>query len=265
MQRFLESPADRHGFTNRFHLCCQTVISGWKLFKCETWNLGHHVVDGGFERGRGRAAGNLVAQLIKRVANGQFRSHLGNGKTGGLGGQRRRSRYPGVHFDNDYPAIVGVHSELDIGTACVNTDLSQHSKRRVAQTLVFLVCQCQRRCNGNRVAGMDAHRVEVFNRTDYDAVIVVIPHHFHFVLFPPQHGDFQQYLGGRRCFEAAFDDIDKLFAVVGDTAAGTPHRKRWPDDGRKTDTGETVQRLIETMRQFGPRGGQANVIHRLAE
>ena len=57
----------------------------------EARHLGDDVVDGRLERGRRRAAGDLVAQLVERVAHRELGRDLGDREAGGLGRQRARS------------------------------------------------------------------------------------------------------------------------------------------------------------------------------
>ncbi len=121
-------------------------------------------------RGRG-AAGDVVAQLVERVAHGQLGRDLGDREAGGLRGQRRRTRHARVHLDDDHAAVLRVDRELHVRAAGVDADLAQDRERGVAQDLVFLVGQRLRRGHGDRVAGVHAHRVEVLDRADDDAVV----------------------------------------------------------------------------------------------
>ncbi len=51
-----------------------------------------------------------------------------------------------------------VHRELDVAAAGVDADLAQNRDREVAHRLVFAVGESHRRCDGDRVAGVDADR-----------------------------------------------------------------------------------------------------------
>ncbi len=197
LERFLEGAAHRHHFTDRFHLGGQVLVGGREFLEGEARDLGDDVVDRRFKTGRGRAAGDLVAQFVEREADRELGRDLGDREAGGLRGQRRRTRHARVHLDDDHAAVFRIDRELHVRTAGVDADLAQHVDRRVAHDLVFLVGQGLRRRHGDRVAGVHAHRIQVFDRADDDAVVVLVANDFHLVLFPAQERLFDQQLIGR--------------------------------------------------------------------
>ena len=101
-----------------------------------------------------------------------------------LGGTGGGAGYAGIHFDNDHSSCAGADSKLDIGTACLDADFADDSKGGVAHALKFAIGQSLGWGDGNAVAGVNSHGIEVFDGADDDAVIRVIAHDFHFVLFP---------------------------------------------------------------------------------
>ena len=82
---FVERAADRHCFADRFHRGCQIRLGPGELLEGKTRNFRHDIVDGGFEGGRGDL-GDVIVQLVQRIADRQFRSDLGDRETGCLGG-----------------------------------------------------------------------------------------------------------------------------------------------------------------------------------
>ena len=112
---------------------------------------------------------------------------------------------------------------------------------------------------------MHAHRIDVFDGADDDAVIFLVAHHLHLELFPAEHRFFDQHFGGRRGVDAAFDDLDELRLVVGDAAAGAAERERRPDDGGQPDVLERFERLDQRLDLVRARRLQADLLHRLAE
>src|SRR3546814_3459776 len=97
------------------------------------------------------------------------------------------------------------------------------------------VCSSDLRGDGDRVAGVHAHRVEVLDAAHDDAVVRGVANHLHLELLPAQHRLLDQHLVHRRELEAALDDLLELLDVVGDAAAAAAEGERRPDDGREPD------------------------------
>ena len=74
--------------------------------------------------------------------------------------------------------------------------------------------------DGDRIAGVDAHRIDVLDRADDDAIVRLVADDLHLEFFPAEHALLDQHLVGRRGVDAALDDLDELALVVGDAAAG---------------------------------------------
>ena len=187
------------------------------------------------------------ADLVERVADRQLGGDLGDREAGRLRGQRRRARHARIHLDDDQPAVGRIDRELHVRAAGLDADLAQHRDRGVAHDLVFLVGQRQRRRDGDRIAGVHAHRIDVLDRADDDAVVVLVAHHLHLVFFPAEHRFLDQHFVGRRGVDAALDDLDEFRLVVGDAAAGAAEREGRPDDGRQADILERFERLDERL------------------
>jgi len=56
----------------------------------------------------------------------------------------------------------------------VDADLTQHGDRSVAHALVLFICQSLCWRDGDRITRMDPHRIEVLDRADDDAVVVLV-------------------------------------------------------------------------------------------
>ena len=136
----------------------------------------------------------FAVKSTERVADRELGRDLGDGEAGRLRGQRRGARDARVHFDDDEAAVRGIDRELHVRAAGLDADLAQHRDRGVAHALVFLVGQRQRRRHRDRVAGMHAHRIEVLDRADDDAIVVLVAHHLHLELFPAEHRFLDQHL-----------------------------------------------------------------------
>ena len=70
-----------------------------------------------------------------------------------------------------------------------------------------------------RVAGVDAHRVDVLDRADDDDVVVAVAHHLELELAPAEHRLLDQHLVDRARREALGDDLAQLGLGVRHAAA----------------------------------------------
>ena len=178
----------------------------------------------------GRDAGDLVVQLVERVADGQFRRDLGDRKAGGLGGQRRGTADARVHLDHDHAAVLRVDRELNVRPTGFDPDLAQTRDRGVAHDLVFLVRQGQCRGDRDRIPGVNAHRVDVFDRADDDAVVRLVADDLHLEFLPAENRFLDENFTDGRGINTAHGDIEKFFAVIGDAAAQSAQREGGADD-----------------------------------
>ncbi len=265
LQRFLLRAANRHHFANRFHLGGQTVVRTREFLEVKARNFGHNIVNRRLKRRRSAAAGNVVHQLIEGVTYRQFGGHFGNRETGSFRGQRRGAGYARVHLDNNQTTVFRVHCELDVGTTSFDADFTQYRHRGVTHDLILFIGQGLGWRHGDGVAGVNAHRIEVFDRADDDAVVVFITHHFHLVLFPADQRLINQQFVGWGKVQAALTNFFELFAVVSDTAAGAAHGKGRTDDTREADVSGNRQRFFHGVRDTGTRGVEADFLHRHVE
>ena len=130
LQQFLEGSADRHDLADRLHRGGQHRLRARELLEGEARDLGDDVVDRRLEGGGRGAAGDVVLQLVQRVADRELGGDLGDREAGGLGGERGRARHARVHLDDDEPAVGRVDGELHVGAAGLDADLAQHAQSR---------------------------------------------------------------------------------------------------------------------------------------
>ena len=132
--------------------------------------------------------------------------------------------------------------------------------------LVFLVRQRLRGRDGDRVARVHAHRIEVLDRADDDdscpclSRITSSSNSFQ----PITDSSSSTSLVGRRV-EAARDDLLELLAVVRDAAAAAAERERGTDDRREADLGLDRERFLEAVRDARARAVEPDVAHGVAE
>jgi hypothetical protein len=191
----------------------------------------------------GVTAGDVVVQLVQRVAHGELGRDLGDREAGGLGRQRGGARHARVHLDDHHAAVFGVHGELHVGAAGLHADLAQHRDRGVAHHLVFLVGQRQRGGDGDRVAGMHAHRVDVLDGADDDAVVRLVADDLHLVFLPAEQDSSTRICATGEASMPRHGRCLEFLAVVGDAAAGAAEREGGADDGGQADLVERVHGL----------------------
>ena len=75
---FGEGAADRHRLADRLHRGGQHRLGAGEFLEREARDLGDDIVDGRLERGRRRAAGDVVGDLVERVADGELGRDLGD-------------------------------------------------------------------------------------------------------------------------------------------------------------------------------------------
>ena len=183
-----------------------SALGAGELLEGEARDLGDDVVDRRLE-GRRRRPRDVVGDLLERVADRELRGHLRDREAGRLRGERRGARDARVHLDHDDLAGLGVDRELDVGAAGLDADRADHLDRLVAQLLIEGVGQRLRRRDRDRVAGVDAHRVDVLDRADDHDVVVAVAHHLELELAPAEHRLLDQHLVDRARGEALGDDL----------------------------------------------------------
>ena len=112
---------------------------------------------------------------------------------------------------------------------------------------------------------MHAHRVDILNRTDDDAVVRFVAHNLHLIFFPAQHAFLDQHLAGGRGVDAAFDNLDIFGFIIGYAAPRAAHGKAGADNGRQADVIQHIQRLRQRSDLVGTGCREADFGHGLAE
>ena len=147
-----------------------------------------------------------------------------------------------------------VDGELDVAAAGVDADLADDRDADVAQPLVLAVGQGERRGDGDRVAGVHAHGVEVLDRADDDDVVGVVAHDLELELLPAQDRLLEQHLGRRAGLQPGPGDPAQLRLVVGQARPEPAHRERRAHD-------ERVAQLVGRREHLGHGVGDARAGH----
>ena len=264
VQRLVERPPDGHHLADGLHRRGERLVGMRELLEVEARHLHHAVVDRGLERAR-RRLGDVVLDLVERVPDGQLRGDARDGESGRLRGQRRAARYARVHLDDDDASGARIDAELDVRAACLDADGADHLPRHVAHLLVLDVAEGLRRCDGDRVPGVHAHRIDVLDRADDHHVVGVVAHHLQLEFLPPEHGLLDEHLVHRAVGERARPHLGELLAVVGDAAAQAAEGEAGPQDERESELVPDRVHLVERTRHARLGHVEADGGHRVLE
>ena len=257
LQALLECPADAHRLADRFHLRGEGLVGFGELLESPARHLGHDVVDRRL-KARARRARDIVTQLVQRVPHRELGGDAGDGKARGFGRKGRAARHARIHLDDDHLAVARVDGELDVGAARVHADRPHDGDRRVSHSLVFLVRQGQNRGHGDRIARMDAHRVDILDAADNHTVVLAVANDFQLELLPPEDGLIDLDLADHGGVDPAPDQVLEFIAVVGDPSPGPAHRERGADDHRQTDLVKKPPGFVQTGHRQRPWQPQAD-------
>ena len=213
-----KGPADAHRLAHRLHLRSERAIRARELLEGEARKLDDHVVEGRLEA-RGSRLGEVVRDLLERVADRELRSDLGDRVAGRLGGERRGAGDARVHLDDAKLARLAAARELDVRAPGLDPDGADHGRRGVSELLVGLVGERHLRGDGDRVARVHPHRVQVLDRADDDHVVFSVADQLELELVPAPDRLLDQHLGDRRLGEAALDLAPERRGVLGEAAA----------------------------------------------
>ena len=158
--------------------------------------------------------------------------------------------------------LAGFTANWMLRPAGVDADAPDARERLVAQALVLHVGEGLRGRDGDRVAGVHAHGVEVLDRADDDHVVGVVAHHLELVLLPPRDRLLDEDLRHRAGGEPVRGDRAQLVGVGGEAGPAAAEDERRPDDQRVADLLADLHRFVEGVRQPRARDGEADLLHR---
>ena len=137
------------------------------------------------------------------LPDGDLGGDAGDGVAGGLGGQGGGAADAGVDLDDVILVAFGVEGKLDVAAA-FDPQRADDLEAGRAQHLVFFVGEGLAGRDDDAVAGVDAHRVEVFHVADGDAVIGGVAHDLVLDFFPAAHALLDQHLVDRAGLQPAW-------------------------------------------------------------
>ena len=241
-EALLHRAAHGHHLARRLHLGSELVRSVAELVEREAGDLGNHIVESRFEAGR--RIGD--ADLVERKAHGDLGADAGDRIAAGLRRQSRRPRHAGIDLDQVVVEREGIERELHVAAAfdLQGTDQPQGA---VAQQLILLVGQRLARSHHDRVARMDADRIDVFHIADRNGRIVVVADHLVFDLLIPLDALLDQHLMHRGEGKRIAHHLAQLRLVVGEAAARTAQRKGRTQHDGVTDPLRRLDRLVDIV------------------
>src|SRR5438445_1131227 len=264
LERFLERAPDRHRFADGFHLRREPRVRGAEFLEGKARTLHDDIVENRLERRR-CGAGDVVGNLIEPITNRELRPGAGDRKSGRLRCQRRRSRYARIHLDHQHLAVARVDRELDVATACFDPNLPNDGDGSIAHQLVFAIGECHRRRDGDRIAGVNAHRVDVLDRADDNDIVGAVAHHLELELLPADDAALDQHLTHRRQIESAADGLLEFLPVVSDAATRPAECESGTDYRRERSFFENLERLVESGSDPALRHGETDPFHRFTK
>ena len=195
-ERLGEGAAEPERLADRAHLAAEPRLAARKLGEVEAGRLDGDVVERGLEGG-GRLPGDVVRQLVERVADGEQGGELRDREAGRLRGERRGARDARVHLDHEQLAARRLVRELHVRAARRHPDGAGAGERGLAQALELGVGEGLLRRDRPGVARVHAHRVEVLDRADDDAVARGVGHDLELVLLPAREEALHEHLADR--------------------------------------------------------------------
>src|SRR6266403_401184 len=159
---FFKRSTDRHRLANALHLSRQRGIGLREFFERETRDLDDAIIDHRFKAGRS-FAGDIVADFIQRITDGELGRDLSDRKPGGLGCESGRAGNPRVHFNHDHSSVFWIHGKLYIRTSSLDADFADYRKGSVSHQLVLAISQRLRWSHRDRIPGVNAHRIKILD------------------------------------------------------------------------------------------------------
>ena len=239
LNHLLERAAYRHNFADRLHTRTDEARNACEFCQVPTRNLANHIV----ERGRnvGRRGRSHFADLVERVAQRNLRGDESERIARGLRCQRTRTRQSGVDFDDAIVVGHGVEGELDVALAH-DVEMAHAFDGNVLQHFHLLFRQRTRRRNHNRLARVDAERIEILHRSDRETAVVGVADALKFNLFPTLQRLFDENL--RRKRKSTLRQFDEGFLVAANAASKSAERVGRANHNRETDFTGSLQRVV---------------------
>ena len=259
LQGLLKGSAHGHSLTDRLHAGGQNAAGALELDEGKARNLDHAVVDGRLKGSRS-CLGDIIGNLIQRVANRKQRSHLCNGETSCLGRQRRGAANTRVHLNDNDASVSWVDRKLNVRATASNTYTLENSDGVIAEVLELFISKRLSWSNGNGVSRVDTHWIEVLDGADNNTVTCGIAHDLHLNLFPTLNGLLYQYLVLWGKQESLLHNFYELFWGVSNATTRATKGEAWANDHRVSQVSDNALSVFHGMSDVRASNFKANIL-----
>src|SRR5699024_1832216 len=133
------------------------------------------------------------------------------------------------------------------------------------KALILAIGQGHRGGDGDRIPGMNAHRIEVLDGADDSVVVCTIANDLELVFLPTEEALFDEAFVNGAALEGPADRLIELAAVVDGATARAAHRQRWAQNEWKADLIGDAMGIFDGARDAGLGALEADPIHRVFE
>ena len=258
LEGFLIIFADAHHFAYRAHLGAQLILNTLEFFEGPAGKFDNHIISVGhiFIQGSVLAAGDI----LQGKAACQHGGNQCDGEPGSLGGQCGGTGGSGVDFNNNNTIGFRVVGELYIGAA---DDLNAFHDPvgLLLQTLLAVLGYGEHGSGAERITGMYAEGIDVFNEADGDHVVFTVSYNFQLQFFPAENGFFHENLTYHTGLKASCTDGFELVHIVNKSAACAAHGIGGTENDRITQAVGDCKRFFHTVGNFTAGHFNAKLVH----
>ena len=112
---------------------------------------------------------------------------------------------------------------------------------------------------------MHAHRINIFDKTDGDHVVVLVPDNFQLKFFPAEYRLFHQNLADKTGLEASCTDFFQFFFIMDKAAACSAHCVSRAENNRITKLFSNPQSFFNTVGNLASGHLNSEALHRILE
>ena len=226
-------PIDGHDLAGRLHLAAEGPVRARELVEREARQLDHDIVKCGLEGGD-RRAGHDVRDLGEPAADRDLCCDAGDRVARRLRCQGGAPTDARIDLDDGVLGRVRREGELDVA-ATLHAQCPDDRQGCAPQALVDGVGQRLDRRDDDRVAGVDAERIDVLHGADRDARVIGVAHDLVLDLLPADQALLDHDLADRARPQAGPDALAVGRLGLDDATPRAAKGERRADDGRQAD------------------------------